>query len=203
MKFLFGLLYFGLVFLSAPVFAQGGESAIKVIQEDGSVEVLEIPSTPVRTPLPQSPLRVLVPEEVPPTPPPQIEKEAILKVPDPEPLPEAEPKQEAAVEPAKAPLPTKRPAVSKKKTVKPAGKIMPEKLARPSAPRTLEIPPGTVIDRDLALRIALEHAPPASGFDVTLRTYNDRPVYQAVFKTENGPYIILVDQETGKVLKEK
>ena len=63
------------------------------------------------------------------------------------------------------------------------------------------IPTGTVITRDLAIRAALEVAPPARGFEVYGTIYKERPAFQVRFKTEDGPHDVLIDGETGKVLK--
>lgn len=63
------------------------------------------------------------------------------------------------------------------------------------------IPSGTVITRDLAVRVALEVAPPSRGFDVYQTNYEGRPAFQVRFKTDNGPHDVVVDAETGKVLK--
>lgn len=63
------------------------------------------------------------------------------------------------------------------------------------------IPAGTIITRDLALRAALEVAPPARGFLVYETVYKERPAFQVEFKTENGPHDVLVDKENGRILK--
>jgi len=64
------------------------------------------------------------------------------------------------------------------------------------------LPSNMTIDKDTALRIALEYAPPARSFTVhENRTYKGKNVYQISFKTENGMHDILVDSESGRVLK--
>lgn len=64
------------------------------------------------------------------------------------------------------------------------------------------IPDGVTITKDLALRIALEYAPPARSFTVFEgRDYNGTIVYQVSFKTDEGMHDILVDAQNGKVLK--
>lgn len=65
-----------------------------------------------------------------------------------------------------------------------------------------DVPNDIVMTRDIALRIALEYAPPARSFTVFEgRDYKGRIVYQVTFKTEGGPHDILVDAQNGKVLK--
>lgn len=61
---------------------------------------------------------------------------------------------------------------------------------------------GRAIPENLAVAVAIEHAPPARDFAVLRRMYNNIPVYAVMFKTENGPYAILVDARSGKVVVE-
>lgn len=65
------------------------------------------------------------------------------------------------------------------------------------------IPEGVVITKDVALRIALEVAPPSRSFTVLDgRDYKGTTVYQVSFKTENGMHDVLVDAQNGKILKQ-
>ncbi|MEM9469902.1 MAG: PepSY domain-containing protein, partial [Pseudomonadota bacterium] len=64
------------------------------------------------------------------------------------------------------------------------------------------LPKNFAIDKDAALRIALEYAPPARSYTVfENRQFQDRVVYQVSFRTPEGVHDVLVDAENGKVLK--
>lgn len=155
--------------------------------------------------------------------------ETILKERSLEPIPADavpiyEPKNIAPVE-AKKEKPKKKSVVKKRKRVKskvsskknvhhyqpssmppPLPRLKPEKPTYVVSPSRItdytDLPSNVKIDKDVALRIALEYAPPARSFTVYEgRQYKDRIVYQVTFRTEGGPHDILVDAETGDVLK--
>ena len=65
-----------------------------------------------------------------------------------------------------------------------------------------DLPDNIVITKDIATRVALEVAPPSKSFTVFEgRQYKDRIVYQVTFKTDSGLHDVLVDSQTGDILK--
>ncbi len=63
-----------------------------------------------------------------------------------------------------------------------------------------DIPPGAEITEAMAANIAMDHAPASRGYTVARQTYKGRAVYTVTFKSEEGPYDVLVDAATGDVL---
>ena len=111
--------------------------------------------------------------------------------------------------------PPKKPAAPKKKqaakkAAKPSSKPVPEKVREPAAPDSIgrsdpayipEARPRGPITPDEAKRIAIDEAPPAISVDVYPADYNGRKVFQVIFKTENGDRYVLVDRQTGEIVR--
>jgi uncharacterized membrane protein YkoI len=62
------------------------------------------------------------------------------------------------------------------------------------------LPPGTEISERQATSIAMDAAPASSGFTSSRQTYQGKPVYVVTFKTDEGPYDVLVDAASGAVV---
>lgn len=82
-----------------------------------------------------------------------------------------------------------------------------EKSKHPKPPRVptqkavkQSLPPGAEITERMATSIAMDAAPASSGFTSSRQTYQDKPVYVVTFKTDEGPYDVLVDALTGEVV---
>ena len=112
--------------------------------------------------------------------------------------------QEKALEPAvkkegvkgKSYLKAKRDRARKRLPV-PASKPMPPLSHRTST----ALPKAGPVTKDMAVSIALEHAPPAKSIIVQNKVTPDgTPVFAVVFKTEDGSTEIVVEKDTGKVL---
>ena len=200
---------------------------IKVIRDDGAIQSIEIPSAPsvaeevVVSPAPKTEPKVMSAEDLMKQMEEAIPAEAV-SVPEVKPEPE---ETKPVVTKKDAPKAKKKKVIAKKKTTKskavakssvhqympsstppPLPNIKPPKPTYVAQPSRItdytDLPSNTYIDRDVALRVALEYAPPARSFTVhDNRQYKDRIVYQVTFKTEDGPHDILVDAETGDVLK--
>ncbi|HBR68410.1 MAG TPA: hypothetical protein DEA55_03445 [Rhodospirillaceae bacterium] len=179
---------------------------IRVIQEDGSVQELEV-QKPQAEPQPEQPKRVRAPKKRPAEQEaraPRI-RESDLVQPS-EIKPSWTEKNIGRVEPAEEP-------------VEPEEDKAPEEMARAPAPAPeaasaaphIPLPPrkpsaevaapvpGTV-SADLAANIALDSAPPSQGFKVHEDSYKSRHVFAVVFATDSGPYEILVDSANGDIV---
>ena len=191
------ILLAAMVCLSAPALAaDDSEYTIKVIGEDGSVQVLDLrqaPNAPDPLPHPAEPAAPEVPSPAP-------VKEEVSAVP---PVPKAEraPKAAAAPAPQKA---AKKPAV-KKAVVKAAPPPPPQAVKPPPLPVQRQAAPGRppVITRGKAISIALGYAPPSSDVEVFRSDYQGQEVYAVIFKTEDGFHEVLIDDQTGKVLESR
>lgn len=82
-----------------------------------------------------------------------------------------------------------------------------EKSKHPKPPRVPtqkavknSLPPGTEITERVATSIAMDAAPPSAGFTSSRQSYEGRPVYVVTFRTDDGPYDVLVDAATGEVV---
>lgn len=211
---LLALMAFGLM-MAAPAQAQ---NKIIILKKDGSREeiIIDQPAVPeVQKPSAPTVKKIPGPKTM-------SAKELMEAAPVVETVEEVAKPQAPKPKPVVKPAPAKKKAAPKKAVKAKAKKVTPKKpvtpvpppkpdeegIARAKAARPLidhidprNIPPGTVITRDLATRAALEVAPPSRGFDVFGTTYKDRPAFQVRFKTENGPHDVIVDGETGKILK--
>ena len=175
------LLLTAAVFFSTSAFAGESDYTIKVIQDDGSVAVIDLRESAAPIPEPAA-----QPERGPiPTPrapkgfegqasaPPVSDKEAVK--------PAVKATQKKVVKK------TKRKAV---KASPPGPKFAPRQAL-----------PGAEITPALAMSIAIDHAPPSSDVEVFRSEYKDQPAFAVVFKTDEGFEEVLVHSETGKVLK--
>lgn len=170
----------------APVAARAAGDEIRIVQPDGSVVVVKIP--------------VAEPPKPPPVPSPQEVKAQQQEEPQAKPsdnnVPYAQQRspedgEKSAPAPAKK-KPKKHENYSSK--AESIGRIKREPEPAPA------IAPGTEITKDMAVSIALEHAPPAGSISVLPRTHKDRQVYVVTFKTEDGDLDILVDKQTGEIV---
>lgn len=203
----------GLFLLSAPALAQ-----ITVINEDGSQTTFS-PGQETATKLPPAPepevQKAPEPEPTPQAeetqPEPEFEPEPI---PDPEPKPKAkepepQPKQKPAPKPKtaeKQPVEAEpvhildtveweAPPVPPRKPLYEVAEPVPEKPIIPPHPREIK-----VISQNTAIGIALDKAPPSKDFKVFAQEYKGKPAYSVMFRTEDGPYEVLVDAVTGRIL---
>ena len=140
--------------------------------------------------------------------------------PKPAPAPKAEPKKE---QPPAAPKsqPVEKPQPAGKTLAEPqhildtiewgAPPVPPRKpVFEQAAPISSEsaskpiIPPSPrdirVISQNTAIGIALDHAPAAKDFKVFANEYKGKPAYSVMFRTDDGPYEVLVDAVTGRIL---
>lgn len=188
--------------VAVPVLAQ--ENTITIIHEDGSQDVIQLggKKAPAPAPAPKSAPRVEV--ETKPAPQPVTEVAPVPEaVPAQEPV-AAEPimpKVERIAEPVSKPVPKKE--EKKAAPVKSVQKTGPQKAAPrdPLAfvplrkPHRRVITQDTVITKEKALYIALGEAPPSRDVQVMERD----GAYSVIFKTEDGPYEVLIDASNGVV----
>lgn len=200
-----GLPFFCLAVLCAAPAWAASDNAIRVVNPDGSVTVFEMPQAKAKEPPPAPAPRKAdnppSPKTKPPrgdvaiAPPPAAKPKEILENKNPEPAPVARESmgRVIATEPAKATSKNKKVKAKKGKKEKAVEDVIaaPAEPSRPRGPLTA----------DEALRIALDVAPPARGYEIFRRDYNGRPAYMVTFKTENGPHDVLIDSRTGDVLK--
>ncbi len=176
-----------LLFLATPALAD--EPAIKVIRPDGTVDVYNIPQRSETVPPPSAAGGPTLEDMMAVTPPaPKEQPQAVAAA------------KPVSVKPAKKAVrkssaPSLQKAFVQKESVPPAPRIVP-----PKTPAAMSVPPGQEITRELALAIALPHAPPARSVDVVNRTYKGKLVYFVQFKTDGGPRDVLVDAQSGDVV---
>lgn len=204
-----------MLIFSLPAFAEESGSFIKIIHEDGHVDVIDIaPSAPAKQPEPPpievTPDRQAMPGEVKPAQVPMIVEEQTPKAP-------AEPKAEkgkpdvsdtAMRAPAPKPLPVKKPAAAKKEAPVKTQEVAaappvpqePRAVTPPRMPVQRTLPEGSEIGRSKAIAIAIDYAPPSSDIEVFLADYEEKPAYAVVFKTEDGFHEVIIDKVLGTVL---
>ena len=165
----------------APAFAQD-EGAITVIQDDGTKVTVPIEGVdPVLPGEMDAPPQAAAP--VPPAEKPLIVPEVETRFVDPIVEQPARAVHEEAPAPkssAKKPNHPKPPRVPMQKAVKQS------------------LPPGTEISERQATSIAMDAAPASSGFTSSRQTYQGKPVYVVTFKTDEGPYDVLVMRPAAK-----
>lgn len=171
--------------MGAPALAaDDSDYTIKIIGEDGSVQVIDLRRPEEQAAPPSAP-------EAAPTAP---------RAPPPADVSAAPPAVDAA------------PAMAKKSVKKAATKAAPPPPPPAPPPQAVRPPPKLpvarqgeagkppVITRAKAISIALGYAPPSSDVEVYRSDYEGYPVYAVVFKTEDGFHEVLIDDQTGKVL---
>ncbi|MGB4106435.1 MAG: PepSY domain-containing protein [Alphaproteobacteria bacterium] len=170
-----------------PAYAQ----EITVIQDDG---------TKVTVPL--EPIDAVLPGEIdaPPAqaaPVPPADKKLHVEEVAPRPYVDriVEPPQRV-YEDAPAPAPKKKGKAEKSKHPKPP-RVPTQKAVKNSIG---SMAPGTEITERMATSIAFDAAPASSGFTASRQSYEGRPVYVVTFKTDDGPYDVLVDAASGEVV---
>jgi outer membrane biosynthesis protein TonB len=156
------------------------DNQIRVVQPDGSVQVIEIPVAPAAAPVPEASPQAshVMPSE-------PVELPTAEKIQEEEPKPEPAPKKKA--EPKPPPEPTRAESHGR--------------IPAPETPPALALPQSSEITRDMAVQLALPYAPPAMSLTVLPRDYNGRKVYVVTFRTETGPHDVLVDVITGEIIK--
>lgn len=184
---------FILVLLAFAAPAVADEPLIKVIREDGSVDVYNIPQRSPSPPPVETDSGPTLEDVMAATPVPPKEK------------PSSKPGMKLEPKPLKAAAANETPKKSEMKkeakpsvhqaSVAPAPKIIP-----PKPVAALSVPPGQEVTRELALAIALPHAPPARSVNVVQRTYEGKLVYLVQFKTDSGDRDVLVDARNGDVV---
>lgn len=200
-----------------PVFA-ADNNVIKIIREDGSVTKFELPEGAARSPVSTKTTKQKA--EKPKT---QEKQQAVQKKqPEQEsaPLekavsPEQKTKTEnAAVDAEPVAREAEKKALPEQKVTstedvveqaKPRKAALPVPGRKPPIPNRLTLkepkPGQQYITRDAALRIALDVAPPARRFNVVPVTYKDKPAYQVTFVTDDGTKEIMIDAQTGDIMR--
>lgn len=184
------LIFSAVLFAAVPTWG-ASENSITVIQEDGTKVTIELDPVEPVLPGPQ-PLEQPAPVEARPAPVKDI-------IPAPKPYVDeivAPPVREEAA-------PEEKPATKSKekkqaKTKEAAKKKKP--VNKEAGAYEYSIPPGTVINESLAASIAMDSAPPSSGYTVSRKSYQGADAFVVTFKTEDGPYDVLVDSASGKIL---
>lgn len=170
--------------LAVPAYAQD-EGAITVIQDDGTKVTVPIEGVdPVLPGQMDAP-----PVEAAPVPP----AEKPLIVPEVEARPYADPIVEQPSRNYEAAPKSKEAKAPKANHPKPP-RVPQQKAA------TQSLAPGEEISERVATSIAMDAAPASSGFTSSRQTYKGRPVYVVTFKTDEGPYDVLVDAASGEVV---
>ncbi len=161
--------------LPAAVFAGDEGHTIKIIRDDGSVEVID------------------------------LRKSAQSSPPEPDVKTQPKPTEIQASVPAQddAPAPVKR--AKKKAVKKAYAPPPPRTVKPPPLPVQRKIQSGatTTITRGKAISIAMGYAPPSSDVEVFRSEYEGTPVFAVVFKTEDGFHEVLIDDQSGKVLESR
>jgi hypothetical protein len=166
-----------------PAYAQD-EGAITVIQDDGTKVTVPIEGVdPVLPGETDAPPQAAAP--VPPAEKPLIVPEVETRFVD----PIVEPPPRAVHEEVPAPK------ASGKKPNHPKPPRVPTQKAVKNS-----LPPGTEISERQATSIAMDAAPASSGFTSSRQIYQGKPVYVVTFKTDEGPYDVLVDAASGAVV---
>lgn len=73
----------------------------------------------------------------------------------------------------------------------------PDEVVAPVVP----VKPSGPITKSQAISIAMEVAPPASNVKAIPKVLEGRPVYIVTFRTEDGPLDVIVDYNSGDILK--
>ena len=175
-----------LVLCVAAFGAHAEDNVIKVINDDGSVSVINI------GPNGGAPV-TLEPTEAP--------KEKSVKI--------AAPEREEAVK-EDAPAKAEKKSGQKEKAPKKEAKAKPVKEVKPVPPKPVSnpykpaLPPGAELTREEAMAVAIENTSMiARGLDAFPRTLDGRKVWVVVFKTDQGERDILVDSKTGEIVRVK
>ncbi len=212
-------------------FARADGSAIRIVNPDGSVTNFVIPKDyrPGALPPLHGRIETEKKENAPPPAPvaadeKPIKEEQAKEAPVKEeavkeavvPVPASSPPQEkAAIDatpPAKPVADKKSPAIKESSVKlpplpgrKPAMMAKAAAIAAPAVPYVAPPPESAqaagVIGKNRAVAIALSHAPPASNYKVAGRMEGDRRVYAVTFRTEKGAHEVLVDAESGDILR--
>ncbi len=193
MKLFASILAFSVIGFSAYALAE--DNVIKVINDDGSVSVINIgpnggePVTLESGEAPKEKAKEVAPVKE------ELKKEAA-------PVAKPEKKSEQKSEkPQKAPK--EKPV--KEKPAKPVKEVVPLKPKPVSNPAYKPvIAPGAELTREEAMAVAIESTSMmARGLDAFPRTLDNRKVWVVVFKTDQGERDILVDAETGEIVRVK
>jgi len=221
----FPTILFALFLLAAGV-AHAADNRIIIMNQDGTTSEFVIPEgernkpvtvPPEETKAPQTP-RVQVQEKRA-----EPEAEPLAKAPPPEPVQQeaveeiaAEPVEEITEEAQKtepAPVteeaaeeaaePPKKAAKKEEKKAEAIAKssYIPIPGRKPQAVEAVySMPTDTAIPQSVAVSIAIDNAPASSDFKVLRRVHEGIPVYAVVFKTEDGPHVVLIDARNGEVV---
>lgn len=188
-----------LIFIVPSAYAQ--DSAIRVINEDGSVSEIELPGWGATLPEAVQKVSRKV-KEKPVEADPAVEDKSAVAAPPPAKksaeterlpaIPEYVEKQQPSAPPvARAAPALKAPPLPGRKPQP----MTPEEIAAISPPSL-----DDVIHQNEAVGIALKYAPPSKDFRVLRRLQDGRPVYAVLFKTEIGVHEVVVDAFNGSVL---
>ncbi len=188
--------------------ASSDDFKIRVIQEDGSVQELEV-QKPKPESAPEQPKRTRAPKKRPAVQEPRaprIRESDLVQPSEIKPswteknigrVDPAEPEEEKAPERNSEPQAQPEEMARAPEVATSASRI-PLPPRKPSAAPVVPVP-GTV-SADLAANIALDAAPPSQGFKVHEEVFKNRHVFVVVFATDAGPYEILVDSANGDIV---
>ncbi|MCB1720876.1 MAG: PepSY domain-containing protein [Rhodospirillales bacterium] len=163
-----------LAVFSFPALAQDEGHTIRIIQEDGSVDVIDLrQSAPAPEPVVDAPVET-----------PKVEKGTVpVKK-----AKKASSKKSAPEKVAAVPLPPPLPVQRK------VAPLATEEGAENAPAQRPEI------RRAQAISVALDYAPPSSDVEVYRSEYKGQSVFVVMFKVEDGYHEVLVDAYNGKVL---
>ncbi len=101
------------------------------------------------------------------------------------------------------PLPGRKPEVLLPSSMQPSAREAEKKESRRSERKADpdDVTAGTISENE-AIGIAIAHAPPSRDFEVFYQMNSGRRIYAVIFNTEAGPYRVIVDAETGAILKD-
>ena len=173
---------------------------IKVIGDDGSVQVLDLRKKKSDVPA-QGEAEPAAPPAAPePAPQPANKapvKDVVKSAPPPKasPAPKSKPVKKAKAVPQKIiPIPPRLP---------PQRRLQQPDVQQASVVGPVQPPPPSALSRGQAIAIALDYAPPSTDMEVYRHDYQGREVYAVMFKTEDGFHEVLLDPVRGTVLESR
>jgi len=216
--------------LAAALPVQAGNDEVRIVNEDGTVSVFKIPaqqqedvyiSAPAPAPvrkvekeLIEEAVKAVLAEDVNESAEEEVEEDDVeeVAVEKTQPVPEEKTidvVKDEAIKKEKAAATTQPKTRPKADAVIAAAtsRMPPFPARKPPVPKTkiykahAKPAPGKTISKNTAIGIAIDYAPPASDFLVQGKMHKDKPVYAVTFKTEKGPYEVLVDAYSGKVIR--
>lgn len=206
MKKIFALFFVALCIAPVSLPASAADNEIKIINQDGTVSVFDLPSDEDAmrvspSPVEEAPASVAAPQK-------EIAKEIKPAAHPENAVPSKPEKKVTKVQPKLPRASSAKAAVASQQRVitpypgprKPSMPLV-KKAKINKSPVPASRGEGEPIPRNEAVSIAIRNAPPASNFKVRQIIHNDRPVYAVLFETERGDSEILIDAFTGNVVR--